>query len=125
MHQLAGYEHERNLVETDQVRQQAEPAEGVHGCLCRLCLLLSVHIRHERDVYERKVLVTNAELELPHCLYKGRGLDIANRSAELTMYVFEWAKDDCEYAKHTSTMQRSGSSPVSSTGILDTLSIQS
>jgi hypothetical protein len=32
-----------------------------------------------------------------------------------------------EYTKvvHTSTMQRSGSSPVSSTGILDTLSIQS
>jgi hypothetical protein len=86
---LAGYEHERNLVETDQVRQQAEPAEGVHGCLCRLCLLLSMHIRHERDVYERKVLVTNAELELPHCLYKGRGLDIANRSAELAMYVFK------------------------------------
>jgi hypothetical protein len=28
--------------------------------------------------------MTNAELELPHCLYKGRGLDIANRSAKLT-----------------------------------------
>jgi hypothetical protein len=28
--------------------------------------------------------MTDAELELPQCLYKGRGLDIADRSAELT-----------------------------------------
>jgi hypothetical protein len=43
-----------------------------------------MHIRYEGYVYERKVLMTNAKLELPHCLYKGRGLDIADRSAELT-----------------------------------------
>jgi len=32
---------------------------------------------------ERKVLVANAELELPHRLYEGRGFDITNRSAQL------------------------------------------
>ena len=43
-----------------------------------------MHVRHERDVDERKVLVADTELELPHSLNKGRGLDIANRSAELS-----------------------------------------
>lgn len=43
-----------------------------------------MHIRYERHVYEREVFMSDAELELPHCLYKGRGLDIADRSAELT-----------------------------------------
>ena len=71
-------------VETDQVRQKAEPAQGVHSCLRRLCFLLSMHIRNERDVDERKILVADAELELPHRLDKGRGLDIANCSAKLS-----------------------------------------
>ena len=70
--------------ETDQVRQKAEPAQGVHSCLGRLCFLLSVHVRNERDVDERKVLVTDAELELPHRLDEGCRLDIANRSAKLS-----------------------------------------
>jgi hypothetical protein len=43
-----------------------------------------MHIRYERHVYESEVFMTDAELELSHCLYKGRGLDIADRSAELT-----------------------------------------
>jgi len=111
--------------ETDQVGQQTEPAQSMHGCLCWLRLLLSVHIRHERDVYKRKVLATDTELELSQRLYKWCGFDIANRSAELTIYVNKGkAREDIEVI-HTSTMQRSGSSPVSSTGILDTLSIQS
>jgi len=42
-----------------------------------------MHIRYERHVYESEVFMTHAELELPHCLYKGRGLDITDRSAEL------------------------------------------
>lgn len=50
--------------EANQVGQQTEPAQGMHGCLCRLRFLLSVHIRHERDMYKRKVLATDAELEL-------------------------------------------------------------
>jgi hypothetical protein len=51
-----------------------------------------VHVRHERDVDERKVLVTNTELELPHRLYKGRGLDITNRSAELSDRLSDGAR---------------------------------
>lgn len=70
--------------ETDQVRQKAEAAQGVHCCLCRLCFLLSMHIRHERDVDKREVLRADAELELPHRLNKRRGFDIANRPTELS-----------------------------------------
>jgi hypothetical protein len=83
-----------------------------------------MHIRYERHVYESEIFMTDAELELSHCLYKGRGLDIADRSAELTTQLSRTAREQTG-AGHTSTMQRSGSSPVSSTGILDTLSIQS
>jgi hypothetical protein len=43
-----------------------------------------MHIRYEGYVYEGKVLMTNAELELPQRLYKRRGLDIADRSSKLT-----------------------------------------
>lgn len=43
-----------------------------------------MHIWHERHVYESKVLMANAELKLPQCLYKGRGLDIADCSPKLT-----------------------------------------
>lgn len=73
--------------EADQVGQQTEPAQGMHGCLCWLRLLLSVHIRHERDVYKRKVFATDTELELSQRLYKRRRFDIANRSAELAIHV--------------------------------------
>jgi hypothetical protein len=122
---LAGYEYKANSAKADQIRQQSEPAQGVHSRLCRLCLLFSMHIRYERDMDERKVLVANAELELPHRLYKGRGFDITNRSAQLSMTLSEKSTRLNKREGHTSTMQRSGSSPVSSTGILDTLSIQS
>jgi len=84
-----------------------------------------MHIRYKRDMDERKVLVANAELELPHRLYEGRGFDITNRSAQLSMRLSEQGTRLNKREGHTSTMQRSGSSPVSSTGILDTLSIQS
>jgi hypothetical protein len=73
---------------TDQVGQQAEAAQSVHGRLRRLCFLLAVHVRDERDVDERKVLVADAELELSHRLYERRGLDIADRSAELFFSPF-------------------------------------
>jgi len=74
-------------------------------------------------VYEREILMTDAELELPHCLYERRGLDIADRSTELAIKVSKRKRVNTQ--TRTSTMQRSGSSQVSSTGILDTLSIQS
>ncbi|SRR6266404_5139185 len=71
-------------VKTDQVREKAEAAQSVDSCLRGFCFLLPMHVRHKRDVDERKVLVANAKLELPHRLHKGRGLDIANSSAELS-----------------------------------------
>ncbi len=83
-----------------------------------------MHIRHERHVYKSEVFMTNAELKLPHCLYKRGRLDIADGTAELPIKVSRVARE-WTGLKHTSTIQRSGSSPVSSTGILDTLSIQS
>jgi hypothetical protein len=70
---------------SNQVRQQSEAAQGVHGRLRRFCLLLSMHIWHERNMYECEVFMSNTELELPHCLYERRGLDIANRSAKLAV----------------------------------------
>ena len=43
-----------------------------------------MHIWHEGYVYESKVRMANAELELPQCLYEGRRLDVADRSPKLT-----------------------------------------
>jgi hypothetical protein len=37
--------------------------------------------------------MTDAELELSHCLYKGRGLDIADRSAELITQLRRTARE--------------------------------
>jgi hypothetical protein len=52
-----------------------------------------MHIRYERHVYESEVFMTDAELELSHCLYKGRGLDIADGSAELTTQLSRTARE--------------------------------
>lgn len=52
-----------------------------------------MHIRYERHVYESEVFMTDAELELSHCLYKGRRLDIADRSAELTSQLSRTARE--------------------------------
>lgn len=53
------------------------------SCLRGLRFLFPVHIGHEGNVDERKVLRPNTELELPHRLNEGRGFDVANSSAEL------------------------------------------
>ena len=52
-----------------------------------------MHIRYERHVYESEVFMTNAKLELPHCLHKGRGLDVADRPAELTTQLSRTARE--------------------------------
>ena len=52
-----------------------------------------MHIRYERHVYESEVFMTDAELELSHCLYKGRGLDIADRSPELITQLSRTARE--------------------------------
>ena len=104
---------------TYEVRKETEAAEGVDGGLGRLRFLFAVHVGNEGDVDEGKVVVADAELELTHGFYEGCGLDVADGASELT---------DCEQQamtgdsrrRRTSTMQTSGSSSVSSTGIFET-----
>ena len=52
------------------IREQTKPSQCVDCRLCGLCLLFSVHIWHERNMDERKVLRSNTELELSHSLDK-------------------------------------------------------
>ena len=64
----------------------------MHGCLCRLRLLLSVQIWDEGDVDQGKVGCTDAELELAHGFDKWRGFDIADCASELDdAYVWSFA----------------------------------
>lgn len=44
-----------------------------------------MHVRHEGDVDEREVFMSDAELELLHGLNKRRGFDVANCSAKLAV----------------------------------------
>ena len=92
-------------------------------------LLLAMQIRHERDMDEGKVVVSDAELELTHGFDKGGGFNVAYCSSKLRGYKMEKLEcDDCrdrDVRRLTSTIQTSGSSPDSSTGILETRSIQS
>ena len=53
------------------------------GRLCGLSFLFPVHIRHERNVDERKVLRSNTELELSHRLDEGCGFNVTDSSTEL------------------------------------------
>ena len=53
------------------------------GSLRGFCFLLAVHIGDQGDMDESEVLVSNTELELSHCLDKGRGFNIANRATQL------------------------------------------
>jgi hypothetical protein len=46
--------------------------------------LLAVHVGDKRHMDERKVVVADAELELPHGLYERRGLDVADGPPELS-----------------------------------------
>ena len=55
----------------------------MHGGLGGLRLLLTVHVGHERDVDECKVVVADAELELTHGFDEGGGFDVTNCAAEL------------------------------------------
>ena len=55
----------------------------MNGCLCRLSLLLTVHIWHKRNMYESKVVVPNPKLELPHGFDEGSRFNIPNSSSEL------------------------------------------
>ena len=68
---------------THEVGKQAEPSKSVDGRLCGLSFLFSVHVGNEGNVYECKVLRSNAELELSHRLDEGCGFNVTNSSTEL------------------------------------------
>lgn len=53
------------------------------GGLRGFCLLLAVHIGNQGDMDESEVLVSDAELELSHCLDKRRGFDVTDRTTQL------------------------------------------
>ena len=97
----------------------------MHGGLCRLRLLLAVHVRDERNVNQREVFVANPELELPHGFYEWRRLNVSDRPPELNVTKTFSYNTVAQAIARTSTMHTSGSSPVSSTGIFETRSIQS
>ena len=84
-----------------------------------------MHVGNERDMDEGKVFVSNPELELPHGFDERRRLDVADGTAELFIGENEIYRYVHHCSGRTSTMQTSGSSFESSTGILDTRSIQS
>ena len=83
------YISQRYLWVTDNVGEETEPSQLVHGSLRRFCLLFAVYVRDHRDMDQREVLVTYSELELSHSFDKWRGLNITNSSAELRTNVNE------------------------------------
>ena len=74
---------------------------------------------------EGKVFVSDPELELPHGFDEWRRLNVANGTTELSIGENEIHQRTRHRSGRTSTMQTSGSSFESSTGILETRSIQS
>lgn len=59
-----------DLKGTNKIGKEAKSTKSVHGSLCRLRFLLSMHVWNKRDVYQGKVIMTNAKLELAHSLDK-------------------------------------------------------
>ena len=115
---LAGTRVQRS----NQIWEKTEPSQGMNGRLCRLGLLLPVHIGDQRYMNHGKILQADAKLELAHSFNKGCRLNVTHCASQLKgrQGVF-WGEEMWQ----TSTMQTSGSSRESSTGILDTRSIQS
>ena len=61
-----------------------------------------MHIWYKRDVYESKVFVPNAKLELSHGLNEGRGLDVSDSSSQLkALEVFPFKRSDRTYLYNT------------------------
>ena len=72
------------------------------GRLCRLSLLLAMHIWYKRDMDKSKVLVPNSKLELPHSFNEGSGFYVSDSSSELrTLEAFSFKKSDRAYLYNT------------------------
>lgn len=103
------------------------------GRLSRFCLLFAVHVGDERDMNECEVFVADSELELTHGFDEWGGFNVTDSTPKLKKQwatfhppiVIRMLSRNKRQEEHTSTMQTSGSSPVSSTGTLETRSIQS
>jgi hypothetical protein len=74
---------------------------------------------------KRKVVMTDSELKLSHGFYERSRLDITNSTSELRGIVNQGTIIVRRERSDTSMIQTSGISPDSSTGILETRSIQS
>lgn len=72
-----------------QVGEESQTANITDSGLSRLRLLLAVHIDDERNVDERKVVWSDAELELTHRLDEWRRLDVTDCSSELCTTLAE------------------------------------
>jgi len=88
-----------------------------------------MHIGNERDMNKCKVIMSDSKLELAHGFDERRGLDVTYGASELQCAKRGGQHEGRSGVSHldiyTSTMHTSGCSPVSSTGTLETRSIQS
>jgi hypothetical protein len=90
-------------------------------------LLFAVHVWDKRHVNQSKIFVADAELKLAHCFDERGRFDVtygASQLKDIISYSIT-ARKPLQRGELASTMHTSGSSPVSSTGILETRSIQS
>lgn len=69
--------------ETYKIRHETESTEITDAGLRRLGLEFAVDRRHQRDVEESKVVLADAELELPHRLDERSRLDVSDGTTEL------------------------------------------
>lgn len=113
---------------THEVGHQTKSAQVADAGLSGLGLELAVDRGNERHVEERKVVLADAELELPHRLDERRRLDVTDRAAELVAGEFlvnVVSPASSNMFPLTSMMQTSGAWSDSSTGICATRSTQS
>ena len=75
---------------THNVRKQAKSSQSMDGRLCGFRFLFSVHLGHEGNVDKCKVLRSNTELELSHCLDEGCRFDITDGSTELKQAISDY-----------------------------------
>jgi len=75
------------IEDTHEVGKQAQPSESVDGRLRRFGFLFPMHVGHEGNVDECKVLRSNTELELSHRLDERCGFNVTNGSTELKQTI--------------------------------------
>ena len=69
--------------------KETEATNNADSSLSGFRLLLAMHVWHKRNMNLRKVVPSNAPLELAQSFDERRGLNITNSSAELRTNVNE------------------------------------